>query len=165
MAEAKVVDQAAANKAAFDAEQESKRKAYDIEAAGKAAKAARQEEDAAKAAAKAEAVAAARKECDDAALAEGRITQEEINYRDNMVRQDGFDALMPWQVLPDDARVRCAFDRSVMLILPDVGHSKVFFSKGYDDVPESLVGHNGLVGSIQKPDKAPAPAPAPAKKP
>lgn len=141
----------AERRAAFESEQKARQEAFERDMAAEEARFNRAAEEEEAAHALAEKIATARAECDEMALAEGRITPEEIVKRDTMIRQQGFGALLSWQVLPDEPRTRMAFDRNVMVILPEANHAKVFFSKGYDDVPESLVSHSALAGSVTPP--------------
>ena len=137
-----------ARKAQFEAEQEGRAKAFERDQGVRAAQQDRAQAEREEQAEEAEKLRVAQEENDELAFQHGLITPEDIASRRQAVAGHP-DALLPHQVLDgDEETVKMGFPRHVVLVLPASDpdrpihySSKVFFHRGFNDVPVSLADH------------------------
>lgn len=132
-----------ATKAAFDAEQAARQERFDREHEAIAHRADREITRAEQEAERNAAILKAEEENDIAAMAHGRLNEYDLVLRRERMRQQTFDCHMPWQVPADgEVTVKMAFPRDTILLLAN--GAKVYFHKGYCDVPVSIADHQYL---------------------
>jgi hypothetical protein len=159
-----VHDPVKARREAFELEQKARAEAFEREQAANAQRQERIEQEAAHNAEVAKAIAEARAKNDEAALNDGFITHDDLLNRSTMLASY-HGVLLPHEtVVPDEATVKMAFPRNVVLthsasdvkrLNPDVPlidspiqhGSRVLFYKGYHDVPLTLADHQYLADS------------------